>query len=275
MRDNLTSVAQVKAWEERYGLDSNEYKFKVLGEFPESSDSKMFPLHLLYRGMNNTVLPRPDSRPKLGVDVARFGGDSSTCVSNLDGLITLEGKWNGKTTVEVAQLVHEIAVARNASEVRVDSAGVGGGVVDQLRILAVNHDYVIWEMHGNGATPDPKKYLNTRAYWHANVFEMLLTDQLSLPDTTGSPEATQLFEEMRELEKKYNVTWGSLQIESKDDMRRRGVKSPDFSDALIYATAPLTDPDDPRSGFGPGDIATYDPYDDPDIVAAGFVISPL
>jgi hypothetical protein len=275
MLDNLTSQSQVDAWAEKYGRDSNEFKFKVLGEFPESSDSKMFPLHLLYRGMDAVVLPRQDARPVLGVDVARFGGDSSTCISNLDGLITIEGKWNGKTTVEVAAAVHEIAVRTHASEVRVDAAGVGGGVVDQLRVLSVNHDYVVWEMLGNGATPDPKAYRNTRAFWHGHVYDLLLNSKISLPDITHNEEATQLFEEMRELEKKYTPDWGALQIESKDDMRRRNVKSPDFSDALMYACAPLGSPDDTRSQFGPGDMASYDPYDDPDLMSMGFAISPL
>jgi hypothetical protein len=273
MRNSLTSKAKVDGWRQKWGEDSNEWRIRVTGEFPESSNSKMFPLHLLYQGINTVMVPGETTRCTLGVDVARFGDDSSTVIRYHDGDTSIEGKWNGLNTVQVAQKVHELAVRLNARSVRVDGTGVGSGVVDQLRVLSLNHDYLVIEMVGSASSPDFKKYLNARAWWHQNVYDLLAAGQLHLPDTTNDPEATQLFEEMRELEKKYNVTWGSLQIESKDDMRRRKVSSPDLSDALMYACAPL--PEDSELGYlGPGDMTYYDPMED-DEYSRGWVIAPF
>lgn len=270
---SLTSKHIVDGWRLKWGEDSNEWRIRVTGEFPESSNSKMFPLHLLYQGINTVMVPQEGTRCVLGVDVARFGDDSSTVVRYHDGDTSIEGKWNGLSTVQVAQKVHELAVRLNARSVRVDGTGVGSGVVDQLRVLSLNHDYVVVEMVGSASSPDYKKFLNARAWWHQNVYDLLARGVLHLPDTTNDADATQLFEEMRELEKKYNVTHGSLQIESKDDMRRRKVSSPDLSDALMYACAPV-DEDSELGMLGPGDMTYYDPSEDFEYLSRGFVISP-
>ena len=50
---------------------------------------------------------------------------------------------------------------------------------------------------------------------------------------------TKLQDELGIIEYKFNLQRGALQIESKDDLRRRGVKSPDYADALMYACCEL------------------------------------
>lgn len=276
MRDNLISVATVSDWRDKWGPESNEFKIRALGEFPESSNSKMFPLHLLYKGINTIIVPGADTRCVLGVDVARFGNDSTTVIRYHDGDTSIEGKWDHIDTMETAQRVHEIAVRLNAWQVRIDETGVGAGVLDRLQQLVGAHDYSVWGMVGAASSPDQRKYLNARAWWHQNVYDMLHEGRLHLPDTTHDHNAMQLFEEMRELEKRYDSKWGALQLESKDDMRRRKVKSPDFSDALIYSCCPVGDPEDPINQYGPGDLISYDPMDDPGLFEGrSFVISPL
>jgi hypothetical protein len=276
IKEKLSSQKWLEEKKAEVGEDSNDYKSRVLGEFPESSDDNMFPLHLLYKGRNTIIVPRDYTRPELGVDIARFGSDSSSCVRYHDGDTSVERVWRGADSIQSAQIIHEIAVRTNASKVKIDAVGVGAGVVDQLRVLCLNHDYTVWEMQGAGMTPDPKKYLNARAWWHANVHDMLHRGELHLPVTTGNAHAERLFEEMWSIKKKYNVTYGSLQIESKDDMKKRGVKSPDISDALMYACAPVGDETDPLAPYGVGDTFVYDPFDDPDLFEGrNYVISPM
>lgn len=251
MLKSLTSKSQVDDWRDQWGADSNDFKARVLGEFPETTEDSMFPLHLIYRGINLSLDPMAlrGIRPVLGVDISRFGTDKSTVISNTGGLIIIEDIWTDKgeginDSIYAAQKVHDIAVRTHAREVRVDSIGPGSGVVDQLRVLCLNHDYVVMGMRGDGASTDNTKYLNARAEWHAQLRDKLAASEISLPDVTKDGEegqekdhdGTQLFEEMRQIKKKYakNMT---LQIESKEDMRKRGVHSPDISDAVVYATA--------------------------------------
>lgn len=274
IKEKLSSQAWLAEKKAEVGEDSNDYKSRVLGEFPESSDGNMFPLHLLYKGQNTIIVPRDFTRPELGVDIARFGSDSSSCVRFHDGDVSIEKVWRGADSIQSAQIIHEIAVRTNASKVKIDAVGVGAGVVDQLRILCLNHDYTCWEMQGAGMSPDPKKYRNARAWWHANVHDMLHRGELHLPVTTGDAHAERLFEEMWGIKRKYHITYGSLQLESKEDMKRRGVKSPDILDSLCYACAPVGEATDALAPYGVGDTFYTDPYED-DEYSRGWVISPL
>ncbi len=275
IKAQLSSHNWVEEKKAEVGEDSNDWKARVLGQFPDSSEDSMFPVHLLYQGQETVIVPREHTRPVLGVDVARYGSDSSSCVRYHDGNTSIEGVWRNLNSIELAREVHNIAVRLNASQVRVDAVGVGAGVVDNLRVLCANHDYTVWEMYGSGVSPDSKKYLNARAFRHAHVRDLLSLGQLHLPSSVNNPWGERLFDEMRELKKKYNVTYGSLQIESKDDMKKRNVKSPDISDALMYAADPLLDADDPLAEYGVGDTITADPYDDYEYLSQGFVISPV
>jgi len=273
--DSLTSPAWVADKVAEVGIDSADYQIRVLGEFPASSEDSLYSIQLLYQAIENVLpLPGPGDRPKLGVDVARFGSDSTAIVCNSGGIITVLETYKNANGPDSAARIHRWATELNASEVRVDAVGPGSSVIDHLMPLAANWDYRVIEMNGSGMTPDHKKYLNARAFWHAHVKTELLASRITLPPTSGDPTAQRLFDELQNIKYKMNVTWGSLQIESKEDMRKRGVKSPDISDALMYAMAPLN-PDDPLLPYGPGDVFSTDPYDEDEYEALGFVISPI
>src|SRR5690606_15665158 len=86
------------------------------------------------------------------------------------------------------------------------------------------------------------KWYNARAYWYDMLRSRIAGGEIDLP------EHNQLIDEFRTI--RYTLRDTSMLIESKEDMRRRGVKSPDFLDALIYATADI----DGISGMDPESI---------------------
>lgn len=261
---SLTSKATVEGWRKKWGEDSNDWKSRVLGEFPSSSDDNMYPTPMLYKGIDTSIAPAEGARPKLGVDVSRFGTDKSAIVVNLGGVAIIEKVWTdpGDKSNDgffVASIVHEVAVRLDACEVRIDVLGPGASVVDKLAELSIGYDYSVIEMNGSVAAKDNRKHLNARAEWHDNVRDLLVSGRISLPDT-DTAEGQQLFDEMREIKKRYNKVHRNLQIESKDDMKSRGVKSPDISDALMYAFADL-DLTGVTAGMNPGEMFTSDPWD--------------
>lgn len=281
IKDNLISKKWVEEAEETWGIDDARFKSKVLAEFPEESTDTLFPPSLLMKAIGeNAPLPTETDRPKLGVDVARFGDDKTTVVMNYGGVCSVVDSWNGLDLVASAHRVHDLAMKLGVSEVRVDDSGLGGGLTDNLAYLAITN-YIIFRMVGSAASPDLNKWVNARAYWHDMVRYMMRNGSLSLPDfhaedsAIGSMSKT-LFDEMQGIRYKFGAR-NAMQIESKDEMRKRIKKSPDYSDALIYACAPINIDVDPfaLSGVGPGDTVYTDPFSELMLESGNdFLISP-
>lgn len=278
--DNLITQKWVAEAKETWGEDDPRYQAKVLAEFPDVSENTMFPPSLLQAAIQDVCIPTDADRPVFGMDVARFGNDKTTVVMNWGGVITVVDSWQGLDIVESAERANGLALRHGVSEVRIDAAGLGAGVVDNLNRLAIGN-YLVFAMYGNGASPDLDKYVNARAFWHDYCRILMRKHKLSLPDFYGGKDranndAQILYDELSGIRFKFGAR-SALQIESKDEMRRRGFKSPDFSDALMYAIAPLSEDTDPLalSGLEPGDVVWDDPMDDADLMFGNdYVISP-
>lgn len=241
-RNGLVSPEWAEEKKASWGEESPRYQSKVLGRFSlNSSENNLFTQLDLATGIDTILEPGQEDRPVLGCDIARFGSDLSTVYSNTSGVLRLEADWSKSDTIESAERIHDIAVRLSAREVRVDAVGIGAGVFDQLLRLADGY-YEVVGIIGNGSTPDPLKWLNYRAFAYDTMREKMHRGDI---DMDGAD--TKLKEELEGIQ--YTFTkLGAIQIESKDDMRKRGIKSPDFADAAMYACADLVlDPDDPAS----------------------------
>ena len=186
------------------------------------------------------------------MDLARFGEDESKIYINRGGKLRKYAEWSKATAVESANRVHQAAMETGAQEVRVDGAGLGGPVIDQLVAIA-NGRYTVISMMGSAASPDRTRWFNARAFNFDNLREKMLTGQIDIdPDDKG------LLDEMMMLRYKFHST-GSIQIESKDEMKSRGVKSPDNLDAAVYASVDLDALlNSPFAGKRSGEILTLD-----------------
>jgi hypothetical protein len=156
---------------------------------------------------------------------------------------------DGKTVKGSAERVHEIAMATGAKEVRVDATGLGGPIIDRIWALRneAGADYEIIEMQGGAASPDRRHHYNFRAF-QFDIFRLLCFQNRCDIDPTDE----QLIDEMAGIIYDFadGQSGGGLKIESKESMRRRGVKSPDAADAAWYALADL----DGLSKLLPGDL---------------------
>lgn len=248
---------RLRAW----GEDDPRYTSKVLAQFPDVSESSLFPPDLIAASFDElSELQQPRrSTVQLGVDVARFGTDRSTVVSFAGKLARVEDSWTGADTVSsahrVLQLAEDIRDRLEAPhvEIRVDAVGLGAGVVDTLaarHALLPEPWFTVREMHGSASVPKEMGgstggYGNSRAWWHDQLKQNMRNGsvRLALHDT--------LREELGGV--RYKFTNGRLYIESKEDIRKRSGKSPDFVDALVYATAPV------YTGLNTGDTVSEDP----------------
>jgi hypothetical protein len=244
------------AWVDRqkiaWGEESARFKSKVLGQFPDEDDTAFFSQVALDKAMDVDIVEDMEVPVIMGVDLARFGEDDSVIYSNRGGRVRKYASWSKATALESANRVHTAALELGCKEVRVDGAGLGGPVVDQLAAMGEGI-YTVISMLGSAASPDRTRWFNARAFNFDSLREQMLSGGIDL-----DPDDSALVDEMMMLRYKFATT-GSIQIESKDDMRSRGVKSPDNLDAVVYATVDLGKMlESPFKGKKPGDIITPD-----------------
>lgn len=276
LRPFMLQEDTVESWRRQWGESDPRWKAKILGEFPDQSENSLFSQATVNRAISTEIVPDHDSRPILGVDVARFGQDLSTIYSAEAGTVwerfdDEDGKevfqptqrrgklvrqvhtWSKTDAVESVNMIHQKALELGAQEVRIDIAGLGAPMYDQLKILAQT-TYAVTGMNGNGPVPDIYRHANARAWWHDNLREQMQNGVIDMDYND-----LKLKNELLGIRYHFKNRWRSLQVESKDDMAARNVKSPDHSDAVVYACAPIEELlANPLSMYNVGEHISFD-----------------
>ena len=224
------SKEYVEDMKSRYGEESNAYRIRVLGEFPRSDDDTIIPMDLLESAKHRDVVAYQDAPILWGLDVARFGSDSSVlCKRQSNVLISLD-KWRNLDLMQLTGAVvaqyESCGHKEKPQEILVDSIGLGAGVVDRLRELGLPARGVnVSESPAMGQT-----YINLRAELWGKTKAWLERRDCKIPANED------LIAELATVRYSFNSS-GKMKIESKDDIRRRGLKSPDMADALVLTFA--------------------------------------
>lgn len=250
MRHLLPDPQWVADAEKRWGADSPVYKAKVLGEFPEISQDTLIPSRYIVDAQNRELIVTSDQPKVLGVDVARFGTDRTVLALTQGGrLRIIESRGKQSTTETTGRVIHHIET-EGVAEVRVDGVGVGGGVVDQL----VEHGMPVLDMQAGAGAEDSRQFKNARAEWYWGLRQLFEQGAVDL-----DPDDDDLAAQLGALRYVY-TSRGQLQIESKDDMKKRGMPSPDRADAVMLALARINLPE---AGYGStDDVLAHDDTDD-------------
>lgn len=123
----------------KWGVESNEYRIGVLGEFPLGSHDTIIPMHLIQQAVNRP-LPKSFHPEVWGVDVSRFGNDRTAIAFKRGRIMPKPVQWwQGldlmQTAGRIAEMYFTTPVEQRPVEVCVDTIGVGAGVYDRLREL--------------------------------------------------------------------------------------------------------------------------------------------
>lgn len=276
---HLSGKTYVEDMAKEYKEDSSIYISRVLGEFAFDGAESLISAEDYAQGFDAGFEYKDDSRPVLGVDVARSGKDKSVIYQYRDGILRLYASWGGRDVAsdvggetvtetipgtETANRIHRAALDTGAWQVRIDGIGLGGPIADYVGALSEGK-YQVIAVNGAWKSPDRFKWHNMRAYWYDKMRSMLRGSQIDV-----DPNDTRLATEMCSFGFYFNKQSGGLVIESKEDMRARGMKSPDFADAAVYACADLSElEEDPLAGhigerfsLDPHDIAGDSPWSD-------------
>lgn len=228
---SITNKAQFEKWIADYGEDSDFVRVRVRGIFPRVGSMQFIGDDLAGEASIREVAVYVHDPLVIGVDVARFGDDESVIYfrKGRDGRtlppIKLRGQRGSVDTMTVAAKAAEVFRTHRADAIFVDGGGVGGGVVDRLRQLGVPvHDVQFGaKSDANQLEADGIHCANKRSEIWCAMREWLKVGAI--------PDDQEIREELTGPQYGYNVR-NEIQLESKDDMKKRGLGSPDISDAL-------------------------------------------
>jgi hypothetical protein len=221
----LITLGDVQKFKERYGEDSDVYRVRVLGEFPKAEADSLISIDEIDKAIKREVVPIADWERRLGVDVARYGDDRTVFTVRQMDKVILKQTMSRKGNMEVAG--QAITIARDmfitGPNIFIDGIGLGSGVIDAMREQGWNVNDV------NSALPaeDTQHYGNLRAEHAFKLKEWLKTGQLPNDDE---------YYEMTNIKYKFNHK-GQILLESKEDIKKRGLPSPDAFDSLALTFA--------------------------------------
>ena len=227
-----------------FGEDSDVFRVRVAGQFPKAIPDSFIPLDWVEHNSVKVPLVVKPAAIDIGVDVARFGDDQSVICPVFNRQHQQKPEiYNHNDTMELAgrtiQMLDRYTDkhGRIPMSVRVDCDGLGVGTYDRVKEVVRQRKMThvkVHEGHFGGAggklfTDDPVRYSNSTGLMWGSIRELLRHDKITL--WYNDAQISQLSN------RKYKVNSdGEIELERKEDMKKRGLKSPDLGDALALAT---------------------------------------
>lgn len=214
----------------KYGDNSNAWRVRVLGEFPTADDETIIPLELVRAAVNRDVATL-DYYPVWGLDVARFGDDRTALAKRLQNklLEPVKSRQNYDTIQVVGWLKNEYLNTEEylrPSAIMVDAIGIGAGVYD----LAKLERLPVRAVNVGEAAPSRDNCMRLRDELWYKGREWFQERICSIPDDED------LIAELTTPTYTFSVT-GKIIVERKDDLKKRGMRSPDLADAFLLTFA--------------------------------------
>lgn len=222
----MVAKQYIEDMRKKYGVDSPIYQVRVKGNFATASDG-VIPLSLCEAARGREV--KAFGEMIWGLDVARFGDDSTALAKRMGNtLFEPTREWFGKDTMQTAGMIkNEYDAARiKPIAINVDVIGIGAGVVDRLQELGLPVRGI--NVAESASVNDQYQRLRDELWfkgreWLAGLDVKLADDDALIAELTTA---------------KYQVlSTGKIKVEGKDEMKKRGVASPNRADAFLLTFA--------------------------------------
>jgi len=215
---------------EQYGgEESDQALVRVRGMFPRTATRQLISTESIEKCMDFEAEGFEFQPKVMGVDIARFGENSSTiCVRQGRKVFDIE-VLPKQDLMMTAHHVAEAIKRERPMQVFVDGSGIGAGVVDRLRQL----NFPVVDVNGGNSSLNPR-FLNKRV-------EMWWTMKEAIENVVELPKNSRLKEELSCIEYDYTDK-GRIRLDRKTDIMDKYGFSPDLADALAYTYAyPVAD----------------------------------
>ena len=210
-----------------------DYSHDYLGKALAISDKNIIQTAQVIEAMGREV--DDEGAIEVGVDVARLGGDRTVFVKR-KGLKEIgRASFTKKRTTEVCDLLVNFIGADKDVLIKIDDTGVGGGVTDEM--IARGYNVIPINFGAKASNSDKYPNLISEAWFYLQS----IIDQISIANDKD------LLVELSNREWKMDSK-GRRGVESKDDYKKRGFRSPDLADATILCF--YTPPTPPKIEYG-------------------------
>lgn len=204
-------------------LFKQEYPATAAEAFQMSGHDPYIPAQLVTDARNakaDAVGPR-----RLGVDPARFGDDRTSLCYRQGRKVHWIRSYEKMNTMQVAGLVFKAIQEIGADQCAVDVGGLGAGVYDRLEELVPESMCQLVQVNSGSVPIDDAKYTNKRAEMWGETKQWLEKQPADLPDDD------ELQADLTQIKYTYDSS-NRLKMEKKEDMKKRGLRSPDKADSL-------------------------------------------
>ncbi len=251
LQDSLVSRLWVDERIREWGEDSPLFTSKVLGEFPDVADDVLITPRMVQaahqRDLSGNAIT---DAGRYGMDVAELGKDETVIYRNRGGMIRLEDSWR-KHDVDISRARTQAILERDRwRPIQVDVVGIGAGVVRPL----ANQGFKVTPFNGGEAAVDNARFVNRNAEAWWSFREGLEAGLIDLDE-----DDLVLASQLQSRRWKLDSSQRRIRLETKEEMRRRGLPSPDRADAAImswYQGASMPENIEMILGHRPGEIAS-------------------
>jgi len=206
-----------------YGEDSDEARVEVYGEFPNAGDDQLIPMDLILGAREREIIEDKGAPLIMAVDYGNGGKDPSVIRfrRGFDARSIPAIRRGGMEVLEfTANHVVPAIEKYDPDAVIIDANGVGAPGGEYLRALG----YKVIGVYMQGKPADENQYHNKRAECYGELTIWLRNGAIDDTDV--------LKDDLKGPKRIVNKTTGKKQVESKDDMKKRGLASPNDGDAL-------------------------------------------
>ena len=208
------------AFKQEYPMTAQE-AFQVSGE-----DTLIQPEAVMRARRHKQIVTGPLI---IGVDPARFGDDRTAIIRRRGRSAFDLQTFEKRDTMEIAGMVHTMIGKEKPDQVAIDVGGLGAGIYD--RLIELGHSDVVVAVNFGSKALDAERFLNRRAemWW-------LMRDWLDGDLPVMIPDRNDLHTDLCGPRYQYDIH-SRRKLESKDDMKKRGLRSSDCADALALTFA--------------------------------------
>jgi hypothetical protein len=228
LKEELVTKEWVQERIADWGADSPLVRSKIDAEFPDVSEDSLISMTDIIAAVNRELDGLDHGT--FGVDVARYGDAESVIYRNRGGVVRRVWRGSKQSTMRTAgEVKAQLDQAVRSVKAVIDADGVGGGVLDRLQEQGMN----VIPFHGGGRPSGPGpggvKFKNLRAEMYWSLRKAFEDGEIDL-----DPEDELLQAQLSNI--KFSVdSSGVIKVETKDEMRKRGLKSPDRADAVMMS----------------------------------------
>lgn len=206
-------------------VDTELYEHVWLGKYRSASTRNLFPVSLVDESKNRVNVDYVDAKRILGVDIARFG-DDSTVLKMRHGFDSSTPcvKHRGFDSNEVERSIKDFVLEHKIDTIVIDcTGGHGTGPFDHLKKYYEGTDVEVIE-YNSSYTANDNSFLNARAECYVKFRDWM---------RAGGKihKSVELVAELQNTEYFYTKSKNQIQIEAKDKIKDKIKRSPDESDA--------------------------------------------